>query len=482
MATLEKLSSAAILKKASEKAVGLITEAAENSEKVVKEADENSKTVILKAKEEAIKLFNRSLDAIFLADDRGIRICDALGKELNQFRTPTAAYAMTVDALNNKLYFIIETTSEPVKNGGTPSNKLVEVTLIVTSLQGTNTEELKKMQYNVPIDVLITGSLDISPVDGKIFWISPTGTIQSLNTQGNELHEIVKANFDPLTDAIHVTLSSTGDLFWTALEKETSSDKIYGIWKLENGSTEIKKLISYSFPLTTTDNVISSKVQIDIAAGKLYWNSYRKIESMNLDGTDHQVVYKSLSTITGLELDLHLKRLYWLEQNHILVRSTMDGKNIEQAISFEESDLAVKSIYIRTKADEAAGILQEAQLERQLAAQKVADDISKANKDAYAYLLPNQEAFQVAEEAYKAQIAPALKEADEKINTAKGQYSEKKAQADTTLAQAEKEKNNILNQANENYNNEVAKAQIEAKSIVQKSQEKLDNANAHKNH
>ncbi|MNW45804.1 hypothetical protein D3C74_230760 [compost metagenome] len=482
MATLDKLSSAAVLNRVSTEAVRLIKEAADKSETLVKGAEESSKAAILEAKKQATRLLNRSLDVVFLADNSGIRICDEMGKELNHFNTPTPAYAMTVDPMKNKLYFIIETTSQPVMNGGTPSNKLVEVTLIVTSLQGTNTEEIKKMQYSVPIDVMITGALDIDPLEGKIIWISPAGSIQLMNAQGNELQELARAKFNPLTEAVHATLSSTGDLFWTALEKETSSEEIYGIWKLEKGSTEIKKLISYSFPLAAADNIISSKVQIDLAAGKLYWNSYKKIESMNLDGTGHQVVYESLSTITGLELDSHLKRLYWLEQNHLLFRSTLDGENIEQAISFEESDFAVKSIYIRTKADEAAGILQAAQLERQIASQKVAADISNATKEAYAYLLPAQEAFQAAEAAYKEQIAPALKEADEKISEAKTQYSVKKAQADATLANAANEENTILNQANENYNTEVKKAKTEAHDIVQKAQEKLDDANAHKNH
>ncbi|WP_338709069.1 hypothetical protein [Paenibacillus amylolyticus] len=482
MATLDKLSSAAILNKVSAEAARQIEAAAKKSENLIKEADTISEAAILKAKEQAIRLLNRSLDNVFLADNRGIRICDALGKELNQFDTPTSAYAMTVDPLNNKLYFIIETTSQPIMNGETPSNKLVEVTLIVTSLHGNNTEEIKKMQYNVPIDVMITGALDISPDDGKIIWISPTGSIQSMNTRGDELQELAKAKFDPLTEAVHATISGAGDLFWTALERETSSEKVYGIWKLEKGSKEIKKLISFPLPIAAKENVISSKVQIDLAAGKLYWNSYKKIESMNLDGTSPQVVYESLSNITGLELDSHLNRLYWLEQNHLLYRSTVDGKNIEQAISFEDSELAVKSIYIRTKADEAAGILQAAQRERQLASQNVATDISQANKEAYAYLSPAQKAFQAADAAFKEQIAPAVIEAEEKISTARTQYSDKKAQADTILGNATNEKNTILNQANENYKSELRKAKAEAKNIVQKAQDKLDDANAHKNH
>ncbi|WP_141639079.1 ATP synthase subunit B family protein [Paenibacillus riograndensis] len=455
--------------------------AAALSEQKISEADTVSAAAILRAKVQATKLFNKSIDSIFLADDRGIRICDALGKEQDQFQTPTFAYCMTVDPLNNKLYFIIETTAQPISvNGGEPVRKLVEVTLFATSLRGTDIEELKKMQYNVPVDVTITGSLDIHPAEGKIIWISPTGTIQSMNVRGNELHELAKANFSPKTPAVHATLTSTGALFWTAMEKQTAAGNNYGIWKLEKDSTEIRKLISYPLPLADAHSVFPSRVQVDETAGKLYWNSYRKIEAMTLEGTDREVIYTSDSAITGLEIDPHLKRLYWLEQNHILVRSTLDGKNIEQAMRFEESEFTVKSLYLRTKADEAAGILLAAQRARQLAAQKAAEDISTANKAAYAYLLPAQETYQAAESAFKARIAPALKEAEDKLGPAKAQYMEQKSQADTQLANAASERDKILLQARDEHKSKVAEAQTDADKKIEAATEKLDEARRNK--
>ncbi|MNO17900.1 hypothetical protein D3C76_76020 [compost metagenome] len=481
MEKLERLSSAAILKSATATGILQVKAAATFSEKKIREADTVSAAAILKAKVQATKLFNKSIDSIFLADDRGIRICNALGKEQDQFQTPTSAYCMTVDPLNNKLYFIIETTAQPISvNGGEPIRKLVEVTLFATSLRGTDIEELKKMQYNVPIDVTITGSLDVHPAEGKIIWISPAGTIQSMNVRGNELHELTKANFSPKTPAVHATITSTGTLFWTALEKQTATGNIYGIWKLEKDSTEIRKLISYTFPPADANTVFPSRVQVDETTGKLYWNSFRKIESMTLEGADHEVIYTSDSAITGLEIDPHLKRLYWLEQNHILVRSTLDGKNIEQAIWFEKSEFTVKSVYIRTKADEAAGILMAAQRERQLAAQKAAEEISKANKEAYAYLLPAQEAYQAAESAFKERIAPAIKEADDKIGPAKAQYMEQKTQADQQLADAKSEREKILLQAREEHKSKVAEAQTEADKKIGAATEKLDEARKNK--
>ncbi|KWX79198.1 hypothetical protein AMQ84_07430 [Paenibacillus riograndensis] len=481
MENLESLSSAAILKSATAYGILQVKEAAASSEQKIREADTVSAAAILRAKVQATKLFNKSIDSIFLSDDRGIRICDALGKEQDQFQTPTSAYCMTVDPLNNKLYFIIETTAQPISiNGGEPVRKLVEVTLFATSLRGTDIEELKKMQYNVPVGVTITGSLDIHPAEGKIIWISPAGTIQSMNVQGNELHELAKANFSPKTPAVHATLTSAGTLFWTALEKQTAAGNHYGIWKLEKDSTEIRKLISYPLPLADAHSVFPSRVQVDETAGKLYWNSYRKIEAMTLEGTDREVIYTSDSAITGLEIDPHLKRLYWLEQNHILVRSTLDGKNIEQAMRFEESEFTVKSLYIRTKSDEAAGILLAAQRARQLAAQKAAEDISTANKAAYAYLLPAQEAYQAAESAFKARIAPALKEAEDKLRPAKAQYMEQKSQADTQLANAKSERDKILLQARDEHKSKVAEAQTDADKKMEAATEKLDEARRNK--
>ncbi|WP_405117631.1 hypothetical protein MHB43_17770 [Paenibacillus sp. FSL H8-0317] len=63
------------------------------------------------------------------------------------------------------------------------------------------------MQYNVPIDVMITGALNIGSNGRKIVWISPSVGIQSMNTQGNEFQELAKAKFDPLTEAVHASFS-----------------------------------------------------------------------------------------------------------------------------------------------------------------------------------------------------------------------------------------------------------------------------------
>lgn len=472
---MEKLSTATILQKASQESATKVQDGITKAKIVLEEAEKEAAILKIKARENAAKLYNQSIDSIFLADERGVRICNQSGNEQNFFRTPSRAYCMTMDPLNEKLYFIIETASQPINE----KKKLVEVSLFSTSITGSDVTIIKEIQYSVPVEAKITGSLDIQPVEGRIVWISPVGIIYDMDTKGDHYRELGKTEFSPNTTSVSAILSASGTLYWTAMERETSQESIYGIWSMDKDSNFIKLLSYYSLPSSKTSEFFP-KIQIDESNKRIYWNSLEQIESITLEGTDHMIIYQSASIITGLEIDLFINRLYWLEQNHVLIRSTLDGKITEKALLLQNNEYTVRNLYISTKSDEAAGKLHLAQMERQRAIKSTIYDINQANKNADIKLAPIQEAYSAAKAKFDQDLAPAQAKAANIITPAKTQYVISKNQADDQIAKAKGDSQKAINEAKTENDKNIENAKVEAKIRIDEENKKLEDARAKK--
>lgn len=66
------------------------------------------------------------------------------------------------------------------------------------------------------------------------------------------------------------------------------------------------------------------------AYDKLYWKGYNPgdMESINLDGTSHSVIFPTSNVSFGLEIDVPDQKLYWYDlTNDKIMKSDMDGTN-----------------------------------------------------------------------------------------------------------------------------------------------------------
>lgn len=473
---MTRLSSAAIAGAAAQIGTTIVDQALIRSNDILKDADQTVAQKLSEAKKKAAKIYNNTIDSIFLDDDQGLHIYDSQGKEHDFFSAPSPIYCMTVDFLNEKLYFIIERESHPIDNN---TRKLAEATLLATSLTGSNAMEIRRMQYNVPIEVEMTGSLDIQPAEQKIIWIDPTGSIYSMDFKGDHYQELAKTDLLPKSPSVSAVMSSTGMLYWTAMERSIASGNTYGIWQMDKDSKDIRRLFNYPVSHIETEH-FRPRLQIDETNHKLYWNSPNKIESLSLENGEHKIIYQSTVSITGLELDPLLNRLYWIEDNRTLIRSTLDGQTIELALELELNERPIRNLFLRTKADKAAGILHSAQSTHQGAVRKVADDISTANKNADIFLSPFLEAYRTAEAKFQQDITPAQEQADSIITPARTKYSENVQYAKNQLAESEAQSQQIREKALADFNNQVKQAETECNNRIKIASKELEETRAKK--
>lgn len=471
---MERLSSAAIAGAAARIGTSMVEQALDRSKDILQDSDQTVVQKISEAKQNATKLYNKSIDSLFLNDDQGLHIYDDQGKEHDYFSVPSPIYCMTVDPLNDRLYFIIERESHPIDNN---TRKLAEATLLATSLTGTNAMEIRRMQYNVPIEVQMTGSLDIQPAEEKIVWIDPAGSIYSMDFKGDHYQELAKTDLLPKSPSVSAVMSSTGMLYWTAMERSIASGNAYGIWQMDKDSKDIRRLFTYPVSHVETEH-FRPRLQIDETNHKLYWNSPTKIESLSLENGEHNVIYQSSVSITGLELDSFLNKLYWVEDSRDLMRSTLDGQTIEQALELELGERPIRNLFLRTKADKAAGILHSAQSKHQGAVRKVADDISTANKNADVFLSPFLEAYRTAEAQFQQDIAPAQEQADSILTPARTKYSEDMQNAKKQLEESVAQSQQIREKALADFNNQVKQAETEGDNRIKVASNELEEARA----
>lgn len=169
-------------------------------------------------------------------------------------------------------------------------------------------------------------SLVVDDVNEKIYWIEHSGTGLDrrhfrASLDGTQLEEIL-----PDTDASEVAVdSSQGKLYWIQnLPLNADGSRNPRIFSSNLDGSGVQLLVSNILPYT-------SRIQIDSASGKIYVSGF---SAANLDGTELTSLF-TLENTDKWAIDTTNQMAYWvgwLDDDHIIARSRLDGSNFEKLI------------------------------------------------------------------------------------------------------------------------------------------------------
>jgi len=119
-------------------------------------------------------------------------------------------------------------------------------------------------------------------------------------------------------------------IYWVNSYSSFTNDNSQSIMSANLDGSGIKQLIKY--PKVKRPHGIA----LDIKNNKIYWTDAETstIGSMNLDGSNVQVVLKDLMRPVGLKLDAIAKKLFWTDWGtKKIMKSNLDGSNPEEVIN-----------------------------------------------------------------------------------------------------------------------------------------------------
>ena len=157
--------------------------------------------------------------------------------------------------------------------------------------------------------------------DLYMYWTDHgTDKIQRANLDGTNIQDLIAVNI-----ANRIALDVTGEkIYWPNGTAMT-------IQRANLDGTNIEDLV-------ITGASIPNSIELDLAAGKVYWSSYNtgtgKIQSANLDGTNIQDLITTLSRPADLALDVPSRKMYWTDYNtNKIQRANLDGSDIEDLLT-----------------------------------------------------------------------------------------------------------------------------------------------------
>lgn len=464
----------------------MIKEAENINSAKLKRAQEKALNKVSEARKKAAELLNQIIEHVYLFGlDRYLQL-DSKGEVTEEGNLPGRA-CTAIDAVHGKVYFISEIRFKPIPGAPLVLGKLfgpyavereVEVSLYSMDFNGRNVIELSKMKYKAPGGRPAAGALAFQAVQNQLLWLRPDGVMVSMDPQGGSVQELGKALPEGPTPSYDLVVSqSSGQLFWCFGKESDEKGWEYEIWRSDIGLSNAKLIIPSIYPQASTP-LPNVKIGID-EVGQLYWNSHRAIEVSNLDGADRRTLYTLETHAQGIEIETSLKKLYWIEDDHRLMSGSLDGSGpMETTFYFLHQHAFIQNLSIRTKADQAAGVLFEAQMKRQRALDQLMEDKAKAQKDADALLSPYEVKLQDAQKERDKQLAPILEETNKQRQQAQNDYNLKKQQADEQIKAAEEQKQATLNEAKSNNETQIELANNNANNRIKDAQEELDKARA----
>ena len=219
-------------------------------------------------------------------------------------------------------------------------------------------------------DVVVVSSgpygIAIAPSGNKLYWgESPPLRIQRANLDGSEVEEILGESVLG-APAWGIALDLTRDkMYWTGPSKidqarldgsdvenfvatevfprglalDAAGEKLYwttiagGVPTIQRANLDasgVEVLVSTA----TTDLNAPWDIELDVAAGKMYWvDSGRfRLRRANLDGSDVELLVTAISQPKGIALDLARGKVYWTSTSKIQ-RANLDGSEVEDLVT-----------------------------------------------------------------------------------------------------------------------------------------------------
>ncbi len=186
----------------------------------------------------------------------------------------------------------------------------------------------------------------------KMYWVD-MGQIRRADLDGSNVEDLVTTGLLE-TEGIDLDVAA-GKMYWT----DQGTDKVQ---RANLDGTVVEDLV---------DGLGAGKkvaIALDIAGGKMYYTDagVKEILRANLDGANIEALVSGLSEPRGIALDVAAGKMYWTDEgNELIQRANLDGSNIENLVTGGkprrvELDLVAGKIYWP---DGGAGKIQRANLD-----------------------------------------------------------------------------------------------------------------------
>ena len=152
----------------------------------------------------------------------------------------------------------------------------------------------------------------------KMYWVD-LGQIRRADLDGSNVEDLVTTGILE-TQGIDLDLAA-GKMYWT-------DQGTYKIQRANLDGTVVEDLVD----LGTGKK---AGIALDVAGGKMYYTDVdlKEVLRANLDGTNIEALVSGLSEPRGIALDVAAGKLYWTDQgNELIQRANLDGSNIETLV------------------------------------------------------------------------------------------------------------------------------------------------------
>ena len=207
--------------------------------------------------------------------------------------------SLTVDTTNRLLYFGVKTG----KNSGE---------IWRSELTGRNSQTIRSGLGSIR-DIAVDSS------GGKIYWISASGRIKSMATEGSKrVTAIVRDLFKPTSLAV-----SNGYLYWTE-----SLGRI----------RRVRLTANQKIPMDIVTGLVEPR-SITIAKGKIYWVEHfggggGRLRRANLNGAKIEELRTFTRNVpTEIDIDGSDNKIYWTRSTGKIQRSNLVGRSITDIVT-----------------------------------------------------------------------------------------------------------------------------------------------------
>ncbi|MCY4594774.1 MAG: T9SS type A sorting domain-containing protein [Bryobacterales bacterium] len=210
------------------------------------------------------------------------------------------------------------------------------------NLDGTQIEDLVTTHLSLPV------SLVLDPGGGKMYWTQAlTGKIQRANLDGSEVEDLITTGLeDPHSVALDL---GAGKMYWTDRGVLSASGIGAKIQRANLDGTQVENLVIRKNVRFGPGLDRPTGLALDLHAGKMYWiddGLSRMIKWANLDGTQVENLITDLVSPQNLALDLGAGKMYWTDggttrHRSKIQRANLDGSGVEVLVTGLEPALAV---------------------------------------------------------------------------------------------------------------------------------------------